>query len=180
MEIATKVANKQAKLVYSDNHLSIITSEIDVDGEVINLKETKVKLFHSSISLSDLRRSDIEFIKYILKNISTRKYPTVPMIELEYKLTSDPDNALTQAILEWCAKDKCLCALFFSIGCPEFWNAVIEPEIGIYRHNIAGILEKKCIKTTLTGLRKYLSADDVSEIGTELVVAEQPIIEEEE
>lgn len=178
MEIKARVNNNQVKLKYR-HKLEIITSKVDVDDEVVNIKRKALSLFHKPIRVSKMTKEDVLLIRYLLDCIAKSMYPTVPMIELGYKLTEDVDNPLTQAILRWCKEDNCLCPLFFSLGCPAFWMERIETERGEIEYNPVSILDKKCIKITLAALRRFLSKEDIDELAIELIANEPPIHGEE-
>jgi len=166
----------QIEIVEGDKSLKIVISKVRiVDAKVV--KKMEIPLFHKPIDLSRLKKEDVDFVLYLLKLIITRKYPTPPQLELGYSMAVYPDSILTQGLLKYCYESKCFCPLFFSVGCPEFIEEDIKPKSGDYIHTSATSINKKCIKTALHALRRFLSPEEVDTLADKLTYEER-VIEE--
>jgi len=95
-----------------------------------------------------------------LDDVLTFKYPVPLQVKMLQFYESNPNHLLTQAVLNACMRNDCLCPLVYSpLGCPEFINKPIRSTWG--RNWEPKILsQRKCVMRCVSGLRQHMSAEE--------------------
>lgn len=139
------------------NYLLIRQETYDLDEDLIDKKETKIEIPVGQISL--LRAStDIEKVKQVFEDIMTNKYPSPIQLKYLQFYVDNPDDLLTEAVINVCKRNDCLCPLFFSsLSCVEFVSMNIGDKFVPKE-----LVNKKCVSRIIAFLRNKMSLEEFS------------------
>jgi hypothetical protein len=159
---------QQIEVYYYDipqsRYILIKESEIDgIDDSITVKKEYKIKVNEKPVDFTQLGTDyDVNIVKSWLNDVLTAKYPSPIQIENLIKLSKKPDELLTQALINVCENNHCLCPLYSSsIGCLEFTPFDISPTNPIFNSfKVKPLSQRKCIITALSYLRQHISEEE--------------------
>jgi len=153
----------QAGVYYSadEKKIFVVTSQTDGIGGVHSVDGfEEYKLHRTPINLKEkLSKQDIEFLKNLVEDIITHRYPNPTQIHSLGRLADSPDTVRTQAILKFCEENVCCCPLMFSdLGCVDYLRNDVVPQYIVcenkrYYHQVKTIWQRKSFPMMFHALR---------------------------
>lgn len=131
-------------------------------GEISLIAETIYKVYEYPQNISNVKETNKLWLMDILDKILTHQIPTPIQVKYLQNYSKQPNNLLTQSVLNTCENNDCICPLLFSpLACPEFVMDAIIPTYKRFTKKIPKKLSQlKCVQRMISTLRQLTTYEE--------------------
>jgi hypothetical protein len=153
------VLDYQTGFYLAGDNLFVVMSRVFPDGSTEVYHVEKHKLFKEPKDLIDT--DDIEYIRWWLGGVLTGSIPTPEQRRNLEIIVNNPDSPVTQAMIDVCMRNDCVCPLALTIGCLDFIRQAVEPRGRGRGWSVVPLQQKKSVQRAISALLRHCSYSEL-------------------